>query len=132
LTGLSINLMEASMADTVKSFTPSTNTPSFDHQPSDVSDEIQGLRSQIAELSSLLSEKTGVVYERVADRASSAANYVSSEASTVAGTIKEHPAATTTLFTLIGAVGFALGYAVATATAESKQAWYQRYVGDRF
>jgi hypothetical protein len=126
--------MEAGMADSVKSFTPS-KVPSFDHQPSEdyeIADEIQGLRSEIAKLSTLLSEKTGEVYDRVADRASSAANYVSSEASSVAGTIKEHPAATTTLFTLIGAVGFAIGYAVATATVENKQAWYQRYLGDRF
>jgi hypothetical protein len=122
------------MADTVKSFT-TNKTPSFDHTPSEnveISNEIQGLRSEIARLSSLLSEKTGEAYGRVADRATSAANYVSSEAHSVAGTIKEHPAATTTLFTLIGAVGFAIGYAVATATADSKQAWYQRYLGDRF
>ena len=123
------------MAESVKSFTSGGKSPSFDHQPSgniDIADEIQGLRSEIDRLSSLVSNKTGEVYDRVADRASSAASYVSSEASSVAGTIKEHPAATTTLFTLIGAVGFALGYAVATATAESKQAWYQRYLGDRF
>lgn len=123
------------MAETIKSFTPSSKTPSFDHEPSEnaaISDEIQGLRSEIAKLSSLLSEKTGEVYDKVADRASNAAHYVQSEASSVAGTIKEHPAATTTLFTVIGAIGFAIGYAVATATAESKQTWYQRYLGDRF
>lgn len=122
------------MADTVKSFT-SSKVPSFDHEPSEsqeIANEIQGLRFEIARLSSLLSEKTGAVYERVSDRASSAASYVSSEASSVAGTIKEHPAATTTLFTLIGAVGFAIGYAVASANVETKQAWYQRYLGDRF
>lgn len=122
------------MAEPVKSFTRGNAVASFDHQPSDsaIADEIQSLRSEISRLSSMMSEKTGEVYERVADRASSAANYVSSEAHSVAGTIKEHPAATTTLFTLIGAVGFAIGYAVATASADNKQAWYQRYIGDRF
>lgn len=122
------------MAESVKSFTPGNAVASFDHQPSDsaIANEIQGLRAEISRLSAMMSEKTGEVYERVADRASSAANYVSSEANSVAGTIKEHPAATTTLFTLIGAVGFAIGYAVATANAENKQAWYQRYLGDRF
>jgi thiamine pyrophosphate-dependent acetolactate synthase large subunit-like protein len=123
------------MAESVKSFTASGRNPSFDHQPSentDFADEIQGLRAEIARLSSMMSEKTGEVYDKVADSANSAASYVSSEANSVAGTIREHPAATTTLFTLIGAVGFALGYAVAMATAESKQAWYQRYLGDRF
>lgn len=127
-------MMEAGMAESVKSFTRENAIASFDHQPSDsaIAEEIQGLRSEISRLRALMSEKTGEVYERVANRASTAANYVSSEANSVAGTIKEHPAATTTLFTLIGAVGFAIGYAVASASAESKQAWYQRYLSDRF
>jgi hypothetical protein len=124
------------MADTVKSLkTVETKAPSFDHEPSDsgnFSSEIATLRSEIASLRDLLADKTGIVYDKVSSRASSAANYVSDEASSVATTIKEHPAATTTLFTLIGAIGFAVGYVVATASADSKQAWYSRYINDRF
>ncbi|KKX31628.1 hypothetical protein [Rhizobium sp. LC145] len=102
--------------------------PSFDREVGpDVNREIATLRTEIASLRETLAEKTGAAYEQVAERASSAAGYVAGEASSVAGTIREHPAATTTLFTLIGAIGFVIGYAVATASAESKQAWYRRY-----
>ncbi|MDE1160065.1 MAG: hypothetical protein PW791_17670 [Neorhizobium sp.] len=123
------------MAETVKSLKSfESKIPSFDHHPSDgsVGEQIDNLRSEIAGLREILAEKTGIAYEKVAERASDAATYVQQEATTVAGTIREHPAASTTLFTLIGAIGFAVGYAVATASAESKQAWYQRYLGDRF
>lgn len=124
------------MAENVKSLkTVDPKSISFDHEPSEtssVSSEIATLRSEIANLRELMAEKTGIAYEKVSSTASDAATYVSEEASSVATTIREHPAATTTLFTLIGAVGFAIGYVVATASADSKQAWYQRYLGDRF
>lgn len=123
------------MAEPVRNLkTPiKSDTPSFDHEPSDnVSNEIATLRSEIASLRELLSEKTGMAYGKIAERASGAASYVQQEASSVAGTIREHPAATTTLFALIGAIGFAVGYVVATASADSKQVWYRRYLNDRF
>jgi hypothetical protein len=135
LTDLSINTKEAGMAEPIRNLktTMKSETPSFDHEPSEnFSTEIDTLRSEIADLRELLAEKTGIAYEKVAERASNAASYVQHEASSVAGTIREHPAATTTLFALIGAVGFAVGYVVATASADSKQAWYQRYLNDRF
>ncbi|RWX76611.1 hypothetical protein EPK99_13055 [Neorhizobium lilium] len=118
------------MADPVKSL----KTPSFDHEPSsaDYGTEISRLRTEIASLRELIADRGGEAYDKVAKQASVAADYVSSEASSVANTIREHPAATTTVFTLIGALGFALGFVVATASAESKQSWYQRYLTDRF
>lgn len=109
------------------------DTPSFDQSPGDaeVSSQIATLRSEIDSLRELIAEKSGMAYDKVAEQAGNAASYVQGEASSVAGTIREHPAATTTLFTVIGAVGFAIGYMVATAAAE-KQTWYRRYLGDRF
>ncbi|MGK6314494.1 hypothetical protein [Neorhizobium sp. DT-125] len=123
------------MAEPVRNLkTPvKSDTPSFDAESSEnFNNEIVTLRSEIASLREQLAQKTGAAYDKVAERASSAANYVQHEASSVAGTIREHPAATTTLFALIGAIGFAIGYVVATASAESKQAWYRRYLSDRF
>lgn len=123
------------MAEPIRNLkTPvTTDAPSFDREPSEnVSSEIATLRSEIASLRQVLAERTGAAYEKISGRASDAASYVQSEASSVAGTIREHPAATSTLFALIGAIGFAIGYVVATASAESKQAWYRRYLSDRF
>ncbi|MGK9052191.1 hypothetical protein QTA58_07305 [Neorhizobium sp. CSC1952] len=123
------------MAEPVRNLkTPvKSDTSSFDQESSEnFGNEIATLRSEIASLREQLAQKTGAAYDKVAERASSAASYVQNEASSVAGTIREHPAATTTLFTLIGAIGFAIGYVVATASAESKQAWYRRYLSDRF
>jgi ABC-type Fe3+ transport system substrate-binding protein len=116
------------MADPVKSL----KTAAYDNDSADYGQEIGRLRSEIASLREAIAERGGAAYEKVAKNAGAAAEYVSSEASSVADTIREHPAATTTLFSLIGALGFALGYVVATAAAESKQTWYQRYLSDRF
>ncbi|WP_105428810.1 MULTISPECIES: hypothetical protein [Neorhizobium] len=123
------------MAEPIRNLnTPAkSDTPSFDHEPSEnVRTEIATLRSEISNLREMLAEKTGAAYGKVTERAGNAAHYVQNEASSVAGTIREHPAATTTLFTLIGAIGFAIGYVVATASAESKHAWYDRYLSGRF
>ncbi|MGE7370232.1 hypothetical protein ACQKKX_14365 [Neorhizobium sp. NPDC001467] len=89
--------------------------------------EVATLRAEIASIREKLAEKGGEAYENVSRRASDAASYVQDEAVSAAGAIREHPAAATTLFTLIGAIGFGLGYLVATSAAEQKQAWYRRY-----
>lgn len=81
-----------------------------------IGQEIASLRSEIAALS-----------ERLTARAGDAAAYVQEEASTVAGAIREHPATATTLFTLVGTIGFAIGYLVGSQSAESRSAWYKRY-----
>ncbi|MGI2032992.1 hypothetical protein ACRQ1B_11440 [Rhizobium panacihumi] len=98
---------------------------------SDVNDtfknEVATLRAEIATIREKLAEKSGEAYENVSRRASNAAHYVQDEAASAAGAIREHPAAATTLFTLIGAIGFGIGYLVASTTAEQKQAWYRRY-----
>jgi len=86
----------------------------------DVSDrverEIDSLKAEIASLR-----------ERLTERAGDAASYVQNEASSVAGVIREHPATATTLLTLVGAIGFAVGYMVGAQSSETKSAWYRRY-----
>lgn len=89
--------------------------------------EVATLRAEIATIRERLAEKSGEAYEVASRKASNAANYVQDEAASVAGAIREHPATATTLFTLIGAIGFGIGYLVATTTAEQKEAWYRRY-----
>lgn len=81
-----------------------------------VDEEIASLRSEIVALR-----------ERLAERAGSAATYVQDEAASIAGAIREHPATATTLFTLVGGIGFAVGYLVGIQSAESRSAWYRRY-----
>ena len=78
--------------------------------------EIARLRAEVADLR-----------DRLAERAGSAASYVQGEASSVAGAIREHPATATTLFTLVGAIGFAIGYIVGTQAVENRSPWYRRY-----
>lgn len=89
--------------------------------------EVSALRAEIASIREKLAEKGGEAYDAASRRASNAANYVQEEAVSVAGAIREHPTAATTLFTLIGAIGFGIGYLVATTNAEQKEAWYRRY-----
>lgn len=103
-----------------------TDVPSQDVNSS-FKDEVATLRAEIASIRERLAEKSGEAYENVSRRASNAAHYVQDEAVSAAGAIREHPAAATTLFTLIGAIGFGIGYLVGTTATEQKQAWYRRY-----
>jgi hypothetical protein len=90
---------------------------SLDQLDSDkMGQEIATLRAEIASLSARLGERAG-----------NAAAYVQEEATTVAGAIREHPATATTLFTLIGTIGFAIGYLVGAQSVENRTAWYRRY-----
>ncbi|WP_137129621.1 hypothetical protein [Rhizobium sp. FY34] len=92
-----------------------------------VTAEISALRAEIASIRSTLSDFGMHAYENVARSANQAADYVQDEATTVAGVIRGHPATTTTLMALIGGIGFAIGYLVASTSMEQKQAWYSRY-----
>ncbi|MBP2548454.1 hypothetical protein J2858_001347 [Neorhizobium galegae] len=92
-----------------------------------VRSEISALRAEIASIREKLTEFSGEAYESVARSAGSAAAYVQDEASSVAGAIRQHPATATTLMTLVGGIGFAIGYLVASTSFEQKQAWYRRY-----
>ncbi|MCJ8517854.1 ElaB/YqjD/DUF883 family membrane-anchored ribosome-binding protein [Pseudorhizobium tarimense] len=102
------------MAETTGSVKPLGSTEQ--DQSEQVGREIASLRTEIAALR-----------ERLSERAGSAATYLQEEANSVAGAIREHPATATTLFTLVGAVGFAIGYLVGAQSVENRSAWYRRY-----
>lgn len=89
--------------------------------------EISALRKEIEHIRHSLSDFGAETYETVKTKASDAAHYVQDEATSVAGVIREHPAATGTVLTLVGGLGFALGWLVASTSLEQKQAWYRRY-----
>ena len=101
------------MAETLGSVQPLGNT---DEQNDRIGQEIASLRAEITSLR-----------DRMAERAESAVSYVQDEATSVAGAIREHPATATTLFALVGAIGFSIGYLVGVQSAETKSAWYRRY-----
>lgn len=92
-----------------------------------VRSEISALRAEIASIREKFSDFSGEAYDNVARSAGNAAAYVQDEASSVAGAIRQHPATATTLMTLVGGIGFAIGYLVASTSFEQKQAWYRRY-----
>ncbi|MCB5203236.1 hypothetical protein LH464_12225 [Neorhizobium sp. T786] len=102
------------MAETLGSVSALGGTDQDDNDR--VGREIASLRAEIASLRN-----------RLAERAGDAASYVQGEASSVAGAIREHPATATTIVTLVGAIGFAIGYLVGVQSAENKSAWYKRY-----
>ncbi|SIR07502.1 hypothetical protein SAMN05880590_111135 [Rhizobium sp. RU35A] len=89
--------------------------------------ELSALRAEIASIREGLSDFGSETYAAVRERAGTAAAYVQEETSSVAGVIREHPATATTLMTLVGGIGFAIGYLVASTSLEQKQAWYRRY-----
>lgn len=89
--------------------------------------EISALRKEIEHIRASLSDFGADTYETVKAKASDAAQYVQEEATSVAGVIREHPATAGTVLTLIGGIGFAIGYLVASTSFEQKQAWYRRY-----
>lgn len=102
------------MAESIGNVKPMGNLDQMDSDK--IGKEIATLRAEIASLS-----------ERLGARAGDAAAYVQEEAATVAGAIREHPATATTLITLIGTIGFAIGYLVGAQSVESRTAWYRRY-----
>jgi len=101
------------MAETLGSVRPLGTT---DDQNDRIGEEIASLRAEIAGLR-----------DRLAERAENAVSYVQDEATSVAGAIREHPATATTLFVLVGAIGFSIGYLVGIQSTETKSAWYRRY-----
>ncbi|MEJ8310938.1 hypothetical protein [Agrobacterium larrymoorei] len=103
-----------------------------------VENQIAELRSQIASLSKSVSARAGSLSEEASDFvdeakgrvqrvAQSAAETVKAQSHNVVEAVKENPATATSVLTVVGALGFALGYFVANASAQHNSSSLYRW-----
>lgn len=101
-----------------------------------VENQIAELRSQISSLSKSVSARAGVysgeaselvdeARGRVQRVAHNAAQTVKAQGHNVVEAVRENPGTATSLLTVVGALGFALGYCVANATQDQKSSIYR-------
>jgi len=100
--------------------------------------QISELRSQIASLSKSVSSRAGAISEEASDfvdeakgrvqrAAHSAAETVKAQSQNVVEAVRENPATSTSVLTVVGALGFALGYFVANASTQHKSSSLYRW-----
>lgn len=96
-----------------------------------VENQIAELRTQIASLSKSVSARAGTLSDdasefvdeargRVQRVAHNAAQTVKAQGHNVVEAVRENPGTATSLLTVVGALGFALGYCVANAAQDQK------------
>ncbi|MGV8936110.1 MAG: hypothetical protein ACOH2J_03245 [Allorhizobium sp.] len=99
--------------------------------------ELRDLQDQVTKLTANLArqgektagqfrERTAVALNGASRKAEDAADYARSEVATVAGVVREHPAATSTALLTVGLLGGLIGYFLASTTAadNSSRRWY--------
>lgn len=91
-----------------------------------IENQIAELRSQIASLSKSVSVRAEGVGEDASEfldeargRVRQAAHNVRAQGQHVVEAVKENPGTATSLLTIVGAIGFAIGYAVGTSTQQN-------------
>jgi ElaB/YqjD/DUF883 family membrane-anchored ribosome-binding protein len=103
-----------------------------------VENQIAELRSQISSLSKSVSARAGTLSNdaselvdeasgRLQRAAHTAAQTVKVQGHNVVEAVKENPGTATSVLTVVGALGFALGYFVATAANEQKSSSIYRW-----
>ncbi len=103
-----------------------------------VENQIAELRSQIASLSKSVSARAGTLSNDASEFVDEARGRVQRVAQTAAQTVKaqghnvveaarENPGTATSLLTVVGALGFALGYFVANAAHDQKSSSFYRW-----
>lgn len=103
-----------------------------------VENQIAELRAQIASLSKSVSARAGVLSDdasefvdeargRVQRVAHNAAQTVRAQGHNVVEAVRENPGTATSLLTVVGALGFALGYCVANAAQDQKSSSIYRW-----
>ncbi|WP_320199333.1 hypothetical protein RMR16_003450 [Agrobacterium sp. rho-13.3] len=90
-----------------------------------VENQIEELRSQIASLSKSVTARAGAFSDDASEfvddargRVQRAAKTVKAQGQNVVEAVKENPGTATSLLTVVGALGFALGYCVANAASQ--------------
>ncbi len=90
-----------------------------------IENQIAELRTQIASLSKAVSARVEDAGDDASEllgeargRVRKAAQNVRSQGHQVVEAVKENPATATSLLTIVGALGFAIGYAVGTSTQQ--------------
>ncbi len=99
--------------------------------------DIAALQQEVSRLQKIISaqsadtyyelrDRAGKAYETAAPRARKAVAQIRAEGAAVADTAREHPAAATTALVAAGAVGFLLGYLLASSAQPEPRPWWQR------
>ncbi len=100
--------------------------------------ELRALQTQVTQLkdslakqgdkaASQLRDRTAVALNGASRKADEVAEYARAEAATVAGVMRDHPAATSTALLTVGLLGAVIGYFVGTsaqAAEDTRRRWY--------
>lgn len=99
-----------------------------------VEDQISELRSQISELSKSVSDRAGDLGERAqeyADEARSglrrAASTVREQGANVVEAVRENPGTATSVLTVVGLLGFAIGYCIGQSNQSTPAKYFDRW-----
>lgn len=101
-----------------------------------VSKDIAALQQEVSRLQKMISaqgaeayyevrDRAGKAYEDALPRAKSAVAQIRAEGAAVAGTAREHPAATTTALLVAGAIGFLAGYMLSGTSQPEPRHWWR-------
>lgn len=96
--------------------------------------QLNELRSQIAELSRSVSSRTGNLGERAQEYADEArggirraASVVKEQGANVVGAVRENPGTATSVLTVVGLLGFAIGYCIGQSNQPQPTKYFDRW-----
>lgn len=101
-----------------------------------VSNDIAALQQEVSRLQKMISaqgaeayyevrDRAGKAYDDALPRAKNAVAQIRAEGAAVAGTAREHPAATTTALLVAGAIGFLAGYMLSGTSRPEPHRWWR-------
>lgn len=101
-----------------------------------VSKDIAALQQEVSRMQKMISaqgaeayyevrDRAGKAYDDALPRAKNAVAQIRAEGAAVAGTAREHPAATTTALLVAGAIGFLAGYMLSGTSQPEPRHWWR-------